>query len=87
MIRDSGDKMRKLTDQDLTDIAGMTIQGYHVEGVRVKRGAFTDSDNYGIILGKDSQNCYVTWQFHLLEDNSISAYWGHYFADDHEAAA
>lgn len=52
--------MRKLTVHDLTNIAGITIQGYHVEGVRVKRGPFTDSDHYGIVLGKNPEGHYVT---------------------------
>lgn len=29
---------------------------------------------------------YVTWQFHLLDDNSISVYWGHYFMENRDAA-
>lgn len=78
--------MRKLTDHDLTSIAGTTIQGYHVEGVRIKRGSFCDSDNYGIILGRNAENHYATWQFHLLDDDSVSAYWGHYFMENREAA-
>lgn len=73
--------MRRLTDEDLTTIAGTTIQGYHIEGMRIKRGSFSDSDNYGIILGRNSENYYVTWQFHLLDDDSISVYWGHYFME------
>ena len=39
--------MRKLTDHDLTNLAGATLEGYHVEGIRIKRGSFTDSDHYG----------------------------------------
>lgn len=78
--------MRRLTDQDLINIAGSTIQGYHVEGVRFKRGTESDSGNYGIILGRDSQNYYVTWQFHLLDDGSVSAYWGHYHGENRETA-
>lgn len=78
--------MRKLTDQDLANIAGTTIQGYHVEGVRIKRGPFRDSHNYGIILGRNAENHYATWQFHLLDDDSVSVYWGHYFMENQEAA-
>ena len=66
--------MRRLTDHDLANIAGITIQGYHVEGVRIKRGSFSDSDNYGIILEKNSENHFATWQFHLLDDNSVSMF-------------
>ena len=77
--------MRKLTDNDLINIAGTVISGYHVEGVRVKRGPFTDSDHYGIILGKNSSGQYVTWEFHLDEDDKISAYWGHYM-ENHDSA-
>ena len=78
--------MRKLTDKDMTNIAGATIQGYHVEGVRIKRGSFSDSDHYGIILGRNDKGNYVTWQFHLDEDESVNAYWGYYFGEDKDAA-
>jgi len=76
--------MRKLTDHDLTNLAGATLEGYHVEGIRIKRGS--DSDHYGIILGRNSSGNYVTWQFHLDEDEKPSVHWGHYFAEDRDAA-
>lgn len=78
--------MRRLTENDLAEIAGTVISGYHVENARVKRGNFTDSDHYGIVLGKNQQEHYVTWQFHLLDDETVSAYWGHYFMENSEAA-
>ena len=78
--------MRKLTDQDLKDIAGSVIEGYCVERVRIKDGPFDDSDCYGFILGRNSGDEYVTWQFHLLEDGSVSAYWGHYYMENKDAA-
>jgi hypothetical protein len=78
--------MRKLTDRDLTDIAGTAIRGYRVEGVRIKRGEFTDFDCYGIILGRNENGHYVTWQFHLDENEKISVYWGHYFMENRDAA-
>jgi hypothetical protein len=78
--------MRKLTDCDLRNIAGSTIQGYHVEGVRVKRGNFSDSDHYGIILAKSPEGHYVTWQFHLDEDDKLTVYWGHYFMENRDTA-
>jgi len=78
--------MRKLTEDDLAKIAGGIVSGYHVEDVRVKKGPFYDSDHYGFILGRNDAGQYVTWQFHLLEDGSVSAYWGHYFMEDREAA-
>lgn len=78
--------MRRLTENDLAVIIGTVISGYHVENVRVKRGNFTDSDHYGIVLGKNHQEHYVTWQFHLLEDETVSVYWGHYFMENCEAA-
>lgn len=78
--------MRKLTADDLAKIAGSTVSGYHVEDVRIKSGPFIDSDHYGFILGRNDTGEYVTWQFHLLEDESVSAYWGHYFMGDREAA-
>ena len=77
--------MRKLTDNDLSNIAGAVISGYHVEGVRIKRGTFIDSDHYGVILGKNFRGHYVTWEFHLDEGDKISAYWGHYFEDRESA--
>jgi len=78
--------MRKLTDHDLTNLAGATLEGYHVEGIRIKRGSFTDSDHYGIVLGRSANGNYVTWQFHLDEDEQPSVYWGHYFSQDRDAA-
>ncbi len=47
--------MRKLTEHDLARINGSTIEGYHVEAVRIKNGPFIDSDNYGFILGRNTQ--------------------------------
>ena len=78
--------MRKLTDGDMTNIAGATVQGYYVEGVRIKRGTFSDSDHYGIILGRDDKGNYVTWQFHLDDDEQPYVYWGHYYLENKEAA-
>lgn len=78
--------MRKLTNTDLTNIAGSMVEGYEVEAVRVKRGEFSDSDHYGIILGRNTNGNYVRWQFHLLEDDSLSAYWGRYFMENREDA-
>ena len=77
--------MRRLTERDLAKIVGSTIKGYHIEVARIKHGPFTDSDHYGFILGKNAQGQYVTWHFHLLDDESVSVYWGHYFMGDHEA--
>lgn len=78
--------MRKLTDTDLNNIVETTINGYHIERVRVKRGKFTDSDHYGILLGRNRLENYVTWQFHLVEDDMVNPYWGHYFMEDRDAA-
>ena len=77
--------MRRLTEADLDQIIGSTIQGYRVEAAKVKRGPFIDSDHYGIILGKNLKAQYVTWQFHLLNDESVSVYWVHYIVDREEA--
>ena len=78
--------MRKLTERDLANIAGSTIKGYHVEAVRVKNGPFIDSGHYGYILGKNACDHYVTWQFHLLDDESASVYWGNYYMENRDAA-
>jgi len=77
--------MRKLTGQDMANIIGTTIYGYKICGGRIKQGNCTDLDHYGIILAKNENNRYVTWQFHL-EDEKVEAYWGHYFTEDYEAA-
>ena len=77
--------MRKLTEEDLSKIIGSTIKGYRVEAARIKQGPFIDSDHYGFILGNNSNCQYVTWEFHLTEDESVSVYWGHYIADRDEA--
>ena len=73
--------MRKLTDHDIANIIGTIHQDYHIIDARIKRGSYCDSDHYGIILGYDYKNLYVTWQFHLDEDDKPSIYWGHYMED------
>lgn len=78
--------MRRLTESDLATIIGNTVEGYHVEAARIKDGPCTDSDHYGFILGKNDRGHYVTWRFHLLDDGSVSVYWGHYFMGDQDAA-
>ncbi len=78
--------MRKLTSCDLACVSQKIFHDYHVEDIRVKRGDFTDSDNYGIILGKSSEGHYVTWQFHLDENEEPTVYWGHYFMDNKNGA-
>lgn len=77
--------MRKLTDKDLSGIVGSMIQGYRIEAAKIKSGPFVDSDHYGFILGKNRAEEYVTWQFHLLVDDSVSVYCGHYITDREEA--
>ena len=77
--------MRRLTEDDLANIVGSTVEGYQIEKSRIKRGPFTDSDHYGIVLGCNEREHYVTWQFHLDEDEKPSVYWGHYI-EEREAA-
>lgn len=77
--------MRKITNADLANITGIPIEGYIVESARSKNGSGSDSDHYGIILARNPENEYVTWQFHFRDDESLSVYWGHYMTD-HEAA-
>lgn len=77
--------MRKLTEEDLSKIIGSMVKGYRVEAARIKQGPFIDSDHYGFILGQNSKGQYVTWEFHLMEDESVSVYWGHYIMDREEA--
>ena len=77
--------MRKLTEADLSRLIGSTIQGYCVEAARIKQGPYIDSDHYGFIFGKNRKGQYVTWEFHLKEDESVSVYWGHYITDREEA--
>lgn len=74
-----------MTDHDLVGIIGSTIEGYRIEAARVKRGTFTNSNHYGIVMDRNSKGHYVTWQFHLLEDESVSVYWGHYYMANQEA--
>ena len=77
--------MRRLMDEDIDKIKGSTIKGYRVEAAKARRGPFIDSDHYGVILGKNAKGKYVTWEFHLKDDESVSVYWGHYIADREEA--
>lgn len=78
--------MRKLVERDIEKIKGSTVKGYKIEAARIKTGPFIDSDHYGIALGKNAKGHYVTWNFHLCDDESISVYWGHYFMEDRNAA-
>lgn len=77
--------MRRLTKQDISNIIGTTIKGYRVVAAKVQRMPCADSDNYGIVLGRNAQNQYVTWEFHLLKDDSIFVYWAHYIMEQEEA--
>jgi len=77
--------MRRLTKYDLAKIIDSTVKGYIIDDARVKDGEFSDSDHYGILLGRSKSGNYVTWQFHL-EDEEPSVYWGHYFMEDRDAA-
>ena len=65
--------MRKLTKGDIENIIGRNIEEFRIEAAQIKNGPYTDGH-------------YVTWQFHLLDDESISAYWGHYFGNNRDAA-
>ena len=78
--------MRRLTKRDIEKITGTTVKGYVIEAARIKNGPFIDSDHYGFLLGRNAHGEYVTWHFHLLEDESIYVYWGHYFMEDRDAA-
>jgi len=77
--------MRKLTEQDVTDIIGWNTGGFTVEKARVKGGDCTDSDHYGIILAVNGLGHHVTWQYHL-DEGLPQVYWGHYYLEDREAA-
>ncbi|GHV13445.1 hypothetical protein FACS1894219_08250 [Clostridia bacterium] len=79
--------MRKLTSDDLANVTGTTVQGYVIESARIKRGPFSDSDHYGIVLGRNQMDNYVTWQFHLDEREEPSFYWGHYFGAESRTGA
>jgi hypothetical protein len=76
--------MRKLNEQDLAAIVGTTQKGYTILEARVKDGYFSDSDHFGIVLGRNDSGHHVTWQFHIDEEE-LSFYWGHYI-EDAEAA-
>jgi hypothetical protein len=78
--------MRRLTEQDLTAIIGTVQHGYTIKQARVKSGNFSDSDHYGIILGENSRGSWVTWQYHLDEEEP-SIYWGHYIEKEADALA
>lgn len=77
--------MRKLTEQDLAKVIGGSIEGYRIEAAKIKQGPFTDSDHYGFLLGRNAVDEYVTWQFHLLDDDSVYTYWGHFIGSWEEA--
>ena len=77
--------MHRLTDGDLADIRGQTIQGYRVVAAKIRQGSFVDSDHYGVMLGKNTREEYVTWEFRLKDDESVSVCRGHYMTDREEA--
>jgi hypothetical protein len=77
--------IRKLTEQDLTAIIGTDVNGYKIENARIKGGTFTDSDHYGILLGKSEDGYFATWQFHY-DDEELSVYWGHYYMENRDGA-
>jgi len=80
--------MRRITEKDLNDIIGMVNVGYTIVRARVMTDKeFSDSDHYGIALCKNEKGSWVTWQFHYLEDESVSIYWGHYYDDEETALA
>ena len=78
--------MRKLTEKDLTALIDTVHNGYTIERMRVKGGTFSDSDHYGIVLGRSDCGNWVTWQFHL-EDERPEYYWGHYIEKEFAAIA
>jgi hypothetical protein len=78
--------MNKLTANDINALVGTINSGYTIERARVKGGKFSDSDCYGIVLGKNKVGMYVTWQFHFVDGNP-DYYWGHYFEDKEPAVA
>lgn len=77
--------MRKLTEQDLDNIIGSSVEGYRIEAAKIKQGPFIDSDHYGFLLGRNTTGKYVTWLFYLKNDESVLAHWGHYITDQEES--
>ena len=77
--------MRRLTDGDLAGIKGRTIQGYRVVAAKIRKGPFVDSGHHGVMLGKNTKNEYVTWEFYLKDGESVSVCRGHYMTDREEA--
>jgi hypothetical protein len=77
--------IRKLTEKDIAEILGTAVKGYVIENARIKCGKFSDSDHYGIVLGKSASGKFVTWQFHY-DDEELSVYWGHYHMENRDAA-
>ena len=75
--------MSKITTAMLEGIIGTIHCGYTIERARVKDGNFSDSDCYGIVLGRHESGNNVTWEFHV--EDEISYYFGHYF-DDYKKA-
>jgi hypothetical protein len=77
--------MRRLSGYDTSSIIGREVEGYEVIKARIKGGPFSDSDCYGIILCVNKSGRYVTWQFHLA-DEEPKTYWGRYHMENREAA-
>ena len=77
--------MRKLIEKDLTALVGTVHSGFTIERARVKGGRFSDSDHYGIMLGRNEGGNWVTWQFHI--EDGVQIYWGHYIDSEEKALA
>ena len=73
--------MRKLNESDVKDIIGTVNAGYEIIAAKINSGTFADSDSYGTVLAQNRKDNYVTWQFHFVENNRPTFYWGHYFSN------
>ena len=70
--------MKRLTEKDIAALVGTTVAGYEILQARAKGGRYSDSDCFGIALGKNAVGNYVTWQFKIV-DEQYDCFWGHYY--------
>jgi hypothetical protein len=73
--------MKLLNEQDLADILGTNHEGYIVKMARAVR----NEAYYGIVFAERDSGEYVTWQFHIDNENGVMFYWGHYAVNEEKA--
>lgn len=82
--------MLKVTQDMIDRVLNEKCAGYEIIAARVKGGEFSDSDCYGVALGRMESVygiMFATWQWHIeTEAEPVNFYWGHYHMENEAAA-